>query len=53
MYVAATGWLVVGLAPIIITQSESSEAVKGADTAPDPTHSNNAATEDAWHNLVQ
>ena len=50
---AATGWLVVGLAPITIMQSESFTAVNGAETAPDPTHSIKAATEDAWHNLVQ
>ena len=37
----------------MIAQSESSVAVKGADTAPEPTHSNRAATEDAWQSLVQ
>ena len=28
-------------------------AVNGAETAPDPTPSISAATEEAWHNLVQ
>ena len=43
----------MGLAPITIIQSESLTAVNGAETAPDPTPSISAATEEAWHNLVQ
>ena len=46
-YVAATGWFSVGLAPITMTQSASDADIKGADTAPEFTHSISAATEDA------
>ena len=46
-YVAATGWFSVGLAPITIIQSASDADIKGAETAPELTHSINAATDEA------
>ena len=51
--VAATGWFSVGLAPMTMMTSESSQAVKGAVTAPEPMPSSSAATEEAWHSRVQ
>jgi hypothetical protein len=51
--VAATGWLVVGRAPMTMTQSAFSASMNGADTAPEPTPSISAATEEAWHSRVQ
>ncbi len=51
--VAATGWFSVGLAPMTMMTSESSAAVKGAVTAPEPIPSIRAATEEAWHSRVQ
>ena len=45
--VAATGWFSVGLAPITMTTSESSHAVNGAVTAPEPMPSRRATTDDA------
>src|SRR3546814_9474402 len=52
-YVAATGWLVVGRAPITMMQSALSASLKGAETAPEPTPSISAATEEAWQRRVQ
>src|SRR5258708_39715821 len=51
--VAATGWLIAGLAPITMMTSASSAAANGADTAPELRPSINAATDDAWHSRVQ
>ena len=51
--VAATGWFSVGLAPMTMTTSESSHAVNGAVTAPEPMPSRSAATDEAWHSRVQ
>ena len=51
--VAATGWFSVGLAPITMMTSESSHAVNGAVTAPEPMPSRSATTDDAWHRRVQ
>ena len=51
--VAATGWLTVGLAPITSTTSACCTSLTWLDTAPDPTPSSNAATEEAWHKRVQ
>ncbi len=51
--VAATGWFSVGLAPITTITSEFLHSLKEADTAPEPTPSSSAATEDAWHSRVQ
>ena len=45
--VAATGWLTVGLAPVTTITSALPASVKGAVTAPDPTHSSSAATDEA------
>ncbi len=47
MKLAATGWLTLGRAPMTMTKSESSTALKGAETAPDERFSMSAATEDA------
>src|SRR3546814_11639818 len=52
-YVAATGWLVVGRAPMTMMQSALSASLKGAETAPEPTPSISAATEEAWQRRVQ
>ena len=51
--VAATGWFSVGLAPMTMITSASSAAMNVADTAPEPTPSSSAATEEAWHSRVQ
>ena len=51
--VAATGWLTVGLAPITSTTSARSTSLTWLDTAPEPTPSSSAATEEAWHSRVQ
>src|SRR5205085_3297358 len=53
MYVAATGWFTVGLAPITMMTSASMAAANGADTAPEFSPSISAATDDAWHSRVQ
>src|ERR1700731_5310422 len=53
MKVAATGWLIVGLAPITHMTSASIAAANGADTAPEFRPSIKAATEEAWHSRVQ
>ena len=49
--VAATGWLVVGRAPMTMMHSALSASVNGADTAPEPTPSMRAATDEAWQSL--
>src|SRR5215213_11963525 len=49
----ATGWLAVGLEPVMITQSALATSPYVVDTAPEPTPSNNAATDEAWHSRVQ
>ena len=51
--VAATGWLLVGLAPMTMMRSECSTSRTGLLTAPEPTPSIKAATLDAWHKRVQ
>ena len=51
--VAATGWFSAGRAPMTMMQSESLAAVKGAVTAPELRPSISAATDEAWHSLVQ
>ena len=51
--VAATGWLVVGRAPMTMMHSALSASVNGADTAPEPTPSIRAATDEAWQSRVQ
>ena len=51
--VAATGWFCSGRAPMMIMQSLSLAAVKGAVTAPEPMPSISAATEEAWQSRVQ
>src|SRR3546814_7191529 len=51
--VAATGWFCPGRAPMMIMQSLSLAAMKGAVTAPEPMPSLSAATEEAWHSRVQ
>src|SRR5271168_4647559 len=53
MKVAATGWFIVGLAPITHMTSASAAAANGADTAPELRPSNSAATDDAWQSRVQ
>src|SRR6202140_5938791 len=53
MKVAATGWLIAGLAPITMMTSASSAAANGADTAPEFRPSISAATDEAWHSRVQ
>src|SRR6202035_696405 len=53
MKVAATGWLIVGLAPITMMTSASMAAENGADTAPELRPSISAATDEAWHSRVQ
>ncbi len=45
--VAATGWFSAGLQPMAMMTSESFTALKGADTAPEPTPSSSAATDEA------
>src|SRR5919198_2237300 len=49
----ATGWLDVGLEPVRITTSAFATSPYVVDTAPEPTPSNSAATDDAWHSRVQ
>ena len=51
--VAATGWLTVGFAPMTKTTSALSTSLTWLDTAPEPTPSSSADTEDAWHSRVQ
>ena len=51
--VAATGWFSVGLAPMTKITSEFLHSLKVAETAPEPTPSISAATEEAWHSRVQ
>src|SRR4051812_16226866 len=51
--VAATGWFEVGLAPIRKTTSASMTSLTWFDTAPEPTPSSRAATDEAWHRRVQ
>src|SRR6204780_5597676 len=53
MKVAATGWFIVGLAPITHMTSASAAAANGADTAPQLIPSNSAATDDPWQSHVQ
>src|SRR6516225_7011732 len=53
MKVAATGWFMVGLAPITQMTSASAAAANGAETAPEDRPSNSAATDEAWHSRVQ
>src|SRR5919199_3718208 len=49
----ATGWLAVGFEPVMITTSALRTSPYVVDTAPEPTPSNSAATDDAWHSRVQ
>ena len=49
----ATGWLAVGLEPVMITTSALATSPYVVDTAPEPTPSNSAATDEAWHSRVQ
>ena len=51
--VAATGWFSVGFAPITIATSAVSIWLKVAVTAPDPTFSISAATDEAGHRPAQ
>ncbi len=51
--VAATGWLEVGLAPMRNTTSARSTSFTWFETAPEPTPSRSAATDDAWQRRVQ
>ena len=51
--VAATGWFVVGCAPMTMITSECSTWLKLAVTAPEPMHSSSAATDEAWQSRVQ
>src|SRR5437763_6092832 len=51
--VAATGWLSVGLAPMIMMTSEFLQSLKVAVTAAEPTPSSTADTEEAWQSRVQ
>jgi hypothetical protein len=53
MKVAATGWFTAGLAPMTTITSASNAAAKGAVTAPELSPSMSAATDEAWHSLVQ
>jgi hypothetical protein len=41
------------LAPITMMTSEFLTSLKVADTAPEPTPSSSAATDEAWHSRVQ
>ena len=50
---AATGWFSVGLAPMTMARSAFSISLKVAVTAPEPTFSISAATEEAWQSRVQ
>jgi hypothetical protein len=50
---AATGWFTVGFAPITIATSACSTSITGLLAAPEPTPSSSAATEEAWHSLMQ
>ena len=51
--VAATGWLTVGLAPMTKITSAFITSLTWLDTAPEPTPSSSAATDEAWHRRVQ
>ncbi len=51
--VAATGWFSVGLAPMTMARSAFSISLKVAVTAPEPTFSISAATDEAWQSRVQ
>src|SRR6476619_4460592 len=54
IHVAATGWFEVGLEPITkITSAFSTTSETWFDTAPEPTPSSSAATDDAWQRRVQ
>src|SRR5450830_220675 len=51
--VAATGWLTVGLAPMMTITSALVTSITGFETAPEPMPSSRATTDDAWHRRVQ
>ncbi len=51
--VAATGWLVVGFAPITKITSALATSHTWFETAPEPTPSSSAATDEAWQRRVQ
>src|SRR3546814_17082582 len=51
--VAATGWFCAGRAPMMIMQSLSLAAPKGAVTAPEPMPTINADTDEAWQSREQ
>ena len=53
MKVAATGWLIVGRAPMMTMTSASATSATGFETAPEPSVWSRAATEEAWHRRVQ
>ena len=53
MNVAATGWFIVGFAPITMMTSARAHSENGAVTAPEPMVSMRAATDEAWQSLVQ
>ncbi len=53
MWLAATGWLAVGLAPMIQIVSACCTSDTGLLTAPEPKPSSSAATLEAWHRRVQ
>ena len=53
MKVAATGWFTVGFAPMTMMTSALRASENDAVTAPDPTFSINAATDEAWQRRVQ
>src|SRR5438270_9916086 len=53
MKVAATGWLIVGLAPMTMITSECAHWENDAVTAPEPIVSISAATDEAWQSRVQ
>ena len=53
MNVAATGWFTVGFEPITIATSASATSSTWFETAPEPTSSSSAATDEAWQRRVQ
>ena len=47
------GMVGVGRAPMMMTHSAFMASMNGADTAPEPTPSMRAATDEAWQSRVQ
>src|SRR3954452_14450449 len=48
----ATGWFAVALLPVMMTTSALATSPYVVETAPEPTPSNSAATEEAWQSRV-